>query len=317
MERLEPEWHELTPEDIAHNLGIPLTVLPPALDLGPYVQGLRWRRPTAMERDADLLTVLKETERDDLIAVGTNDSSRWERGWGEVLARAREQGVSLEIFRPQYFKYDVVRYQGDYAHVSDKAFEYQLYQAYKALIIARYLPKDSANVIEYGCGTGSNLLQFSAQYPDTHFMGCDWARPSQELIGLMAQATGRHLSGARFNMLTLEGREATPLGSESAVLTLHSLEQLGANWGPLLDYWLAARPKIAIHIEPILELYDPDSLFDHVTIRYHQKRNYLSGFLPELQRRAAAGEIELLEVRRLGLGCLFHEGYSLIVWRPC
>ena len=312
----ERHWQQLTSENVAQNLGIPLSALPAYVDLKQYLDELQWRRPNQSERDGDFLTTLKELERDDLITVGDNDASRWERGWGEVLESIQQQGFSPDLLRPQYFKYDVVRYLGDYAHVSDRTFEYRLYQAYKALIFARYLPPDCETVIEFGCGTGSNLLQLSEQFPKTQFVGCDWAKPSQVLIALMAEATGRPLAGARFNMLTLEGRESIPLGSSSAVLTLHAMEQLGSNWKLLLDYWLATRPRICIHIEPIVELYAEDNLFDHVAIRYHKKRNYLTGYLPELRRLAASKVIELIEVRRLGLGSMFQEGYSLIVWRP-
>ena len=312
----EPNWHNLTSEDVAQNLSIPLSALPATVDLKQYIDELQWRRPNQSERDGDFLTARKELERDDLVTVGENDASRWERGWGEVLASVRQHGFSPELLRPQYFKYDVVRYLGDYAHVSDRAFEYRLYQAYKALIFARHLPPDCETVVEFGCGTGSNLLQLSEQFSNARFVGCDWAQPSQTLIAVMAEATGRPLVGARFNMLTLEGRETIPLGPSSAVLTLHAMEQLGSNWKPLLDYWLAARPRICIHIEPIVELYAEDNLFDHVAIRYHKKRNYLTGYLPELHRLAASKVIELIEVRRLGLGSMFHEGYSLIVWRP-
>jgi len=312
----EHHWHQLTSENVAQNLNIPLAALTSSVDLQPYIDGLQWRRPNPSERDSDLLTALKELERDDLITVGNNDASRWERGWGEVLESIQQQGFSPDLLRPQYFKYDVVRYLGDYAHVSDPAFEYRLYQAYKALIFARHLPPDCDTVIEFGCGTGSNLLQLSEQFPKTKLVGCDWAKPSQELLALMAQATGRSLAGARFNMLTLEGRESIPLEASSAVVTLHAMEQLGSHWQPLLEYWLAARPKICIHIEPIVELYAEDTLFDHAATRYHQKRNYLTGYLPELRRLAAMQVIELIEVRRLGLGSMFQEGYSLIVWRP-
>lgn len=312
----ENHWHQVTSEHVAQNLSIPLSALPASIDLKQYIGGLRWRRPNQSERDGGILTALKEIEREDLITVGDNDASRWERGWGEVLESIQQQGFSPDLLRPQYFKYDVVRYLGDYAHISDRGFEYRLYQAYKALIFARHLPPDCATVIEFGCGTGSNLLQLSEQLPQTQFVGCDWAQPSQALMALMAQATGRPLVGARFNMLTLDGREAIPLGVSGAVVTLHAMEQLGAHWKPLLDYWLAARPRICIHIEPIVELYAEDNLFDHMAIRYHKKRNYLTGFLPELRRLAVSEEIELIEVRRLGLGSMFQEGYSLIVWRP-
>ena len=57
-------------------------------------------------------------------------------------------------------------------------------------------------------------------------------------------------------------------------------------------------------------------MFDDVARRYHQRRNYLRGFLPRLRKLEAQGRAELLDVHRTGFGSFHHEGYSLVVWRP-
>jgi hypothetical protein len=100
------------------------------------------------------------------------------------------------------------------------------------------------------------------------------------------------------------------------VITLHAMEQLGGGFAPMLDYLLSVRPGICLHLEPIAELYDPALLFDWLALRYHEKRNYLSGFLTALRAREAEGALTIHEVRRLRFGSVFHEGYSLVVWTP-
>ena len=43
---------------------------------------------------------------------------------------------------------------------------------------------------------------------------------------------------------------------------------------------------------------------------------YLFGFLPRLKNLAALRKIEIMEIRRLYFGSLYHEGYSYVAWRP-
>lgn len=69
-------------------------------------------------------------------------------------------------------------------------------------------------------------------------------------------------------------------------------------------------------MEPLLDLYDETNLVDALAIRYHRKREYLFGFLPHLKNLAALGKIEIMEIRRLYFGSLYHEGYSYVAWRP-
>ncbi len=101
-----------------------------------------------------------------------------------------------------------------------------------------------------------------------------------------------------------------------AVLSVHALEQLSGNWGPLLDKLLEVKPKLCLHLEPILELYDESILFDFLAAKYHRRRNYLHGWLSRLRELEAAGRVQITEERRLGFGDRYHEAYSVLAWRP-
>ena len=96
---------------------------------------------------------------------------------------------------------------------------------------------------------------------------------------------------------------------------MHAMEQLGSAFKPFLDYILGKGPRLIFHVEPVFELYNPDKLFDELAVKYHEKRNYLKGYLPALKKLEREGKIEILEIRRLFFGSLFHEGYSLIAWK--
>ena len=73
---------------------------------------------------------------------------------------------------------------------------------------------------------------------------------------------------------------------------------------------------MCVHLEPLVELYDEDSLFDYPAIRYHRKRGYLDGYLTALRKLEREGRAEILDTRRLQFGSFFQEGYSLVMWKP-
>ena len=95
-----------------------------------------------------------------------------------------------------------------------------------------------------------------------------------------------------------------------------ALEQVGERFRPFLDFILEKRPKRVVHVEPMLELYDPALPHDALAIRYHQQRKYLTGLLPHLRSLEQAGSIRLLKVQRLKFGSRFHECFSLVAWEP-
>jgi hypothetical protein len=131
----------------------------------------------------------------------------------------------------------------------------------------------------------------------------------------MARETGKAIEGRRFNMLSATGDHGAIDGA-AAVLTVHALEQLGTKWQPFLDLLLARRPGICVHIEPLLELYNPSQRLDDLARRYHLKRHYLQRFVPEIEKLAAAGKAEILTLRRTAFAGLYQEAYSVLVWRP-
>lgn len=312
MSEATPPSTEITAADIARLAGADAAGVA-AVMAQRALPPLRYRRLSQPERDAAILRAVTQLSRTDLVAAGANDAARWERGWGEILTRVRERGVAIENLLPQYFQHEVLRYDSDYIKIDRPDFEYQLYDIFRRVIFPRHL-SGFRRIVDIGCGTGTSLLTLADLFPEAELVGCDWARPSQELVALIAAHLRRPIRGVRFNMLTLEGRDDLVIDRQTAVITLHAMEQLAGTYRPMLDYLLAARPGICLHLEPIAELYDPEVLFDWLALRYHEKRNYLSGFLTALREEEVAGRAVIHEVRRLHFGSAFHEGYSLVVW---
>jgi hypothetical protein len=260
---------------------------------------------------SDIENVLRDTP---LRVVGTNDSGVWERGWAALAAQLELQQISLRTLRPQYFHADApCRLFGKLVEQVTPDFEYWVGLCVRFAAFASFL-QNRRHVIEFGCGTGINILLLTKLCPGAKLVGCDWATPSQTILAQMARESGEQIEGRRFNMLTAAGDCGT-ISEDSAVLTVHALEQLGTGWQPFLAFLIAQRAGVYVHVEPLLELYDLSKPLDDLGSRYHRKRNYLQGFLPAIQKLAAERQAEILALRPVLFSGLYHDGYSILAWR--
>jgi len=249
-----------------------------------------------------------------LAASGPERRPAWEAGWGDIRSRFVASGGSLAELEPHYFRRpsEVMRLFGRWVRPADPRFEARFVAVMQAWVARRWLGSASA-VFEFGCGPGHNLVALARLLPGVPLVGLDWAQPSQEILARVAAETGLPIEGRRFDMFAPDPTLTLPPGA--AVLTVGAMEQLGTRFDAFLDFLLERRPRIAVHLEPIHELYDRPLPFDDLAARYAERRGYLRGFLPALERLDAEGRVELLEARR-HLGSKFHDGWGSLVWRP-
>lgn len=265
------------------------------------------------DRERELLRALRAADDPSLPRSGPHRAADWERGWRENLDAFEAAAGAVATLRPKYNRHHVLRLQGDYVRTADPGAEYAVYTALRHHVFTRWF-RGLDGVAEFGCGTGTSLLLLAELFPQLTLWGLDWATSSQGILARLAERTGRPLHARRFDFFAPDASFFLPPGT--GVLTSAALEQVGPRHEAFVDWLLSRRPAICVHIEPIVELYGDDTLFDEVARRYHRRRGYLEGFLPRLQQLAAERRIELLEVRRTGFGSFHHEGYSLVVWRP-
>ncbi len=265
-------------------------------------------------RLADELDAFIETT--DFRSVGGEASDIWERGWGEVAERVGQGPVTVDALRPQYFRDERhFRLNGRYVEAVEPRVEYRLSIAVRRILLNHYLA-DVPSVVELGCGTGLNILLLAGSFAQMRLVGCDWAGASQRILSAMERQFPGRIEGKRLNMLTMEGADDLSIGGDDTVLTVHAMEQLSGNWQACLDFIMAARPRMCLHIEPLLELYDAGDPADARMIRYHRKRGYLHGYLPAVQRLAEQGQAKILELRRTAFSGVHHEAYSVLAWQP-
>lgn len=179
--------------------------------------------------------------------------------------------------------------------------EYEQFCALRDGLYEKYLP-GIAEVSEFGAGLGHNLVPLLRT--GRRLRAFDW---SEEAV------TRCHAQG--FEAHTFDMLHPGNFEISGCALTVHAMEQLGADFIPFVAFLHANKPLLCIHIEPIEELYD-DSEHDQLCLAYHKKRGYLSGFLTCLRGMAEGGHAEILEVRKSEIHGVNHDAYSVVVWRP-
>lgn len=274
---------------------------------------LRYREISDAERDAAIIASVNALTAN-LVVTGRHRSPDWERGWQENL-NAFNESKDIAAITPRYFsKLPLLRWNQRWILPSAKTMEYDMLGSLLDWVFDQYLAGHDS-ICEFGCGTGHNLLRVRERYPDAALWGLDWATSSQELISQVAAArSDSRLRAARFDYFNPD--HSFTLGSNAAVFTVASLEQIGAEFQPFVNYLLEKRPRLVVHVEPIEELLDPENLLDALSIRYFHKRKYLSGYLDHLRQLEANGSIRILKAARSYVGSFFIDGYSVLVWTP-
>lgn len=260
---------------------------------------MKSRPLTKQEEDKAIIQILDTLLDDSIPYSGAHRRKQWEKGWKENLKSGNQV--------PKYFdKYPVQRLDGKLVLGISRDYERQMLYKIVDRLAEKYLSKYE-NVYEFGCGTGHNLWRIKKANPHALLHGFDWTESSNRIV----RSLGFHAE--KFDFFN---PPRIKLNKNSGVYTVAALEQVGTDYRKFVRFLLNNKPSTVVHIEPIPELLDPSNLLDYLSIKYMEKRKYLSGYLKYLQSLEKQGKIRIIEARRSGIGSMFIDGYSIIVWRP-
>lgn len=273
-----------------------------------------YRKLDQKQRDDVILCVLKKISSDTQVVGAEERTSVWEQGWAENLSAFNAQDNNLEALIPKFIRENQpIRYDGDYIMPSNPCFEFDYMTVFRLWLFQKYFAGFSS-IYEFGCGSGLNLVLLASLFPEKNLYGLDFVQPPVDLINTIGKTHNWHMTGHRFDMINPD--TSFTLTEKSAVFTFGALEQLASKTENFIQYLLHQKPGICIHVEPTVELYDENSLFDYLAIQFHRKRGYTEHLLPRLQELEAEGTVKILSVKRLNFGSLFLEGYTYIIWQP-
>lgn len=305
--------HTLLEKDIAQFFGVAASDLSQEVRAMIKKSDFRYRRLETHERDDIILTILKRIESPTLGISGVDQKERWIQGWNENLDMFVKSGYEENSLIPKFIRPNQpVRLDGDYAVASNEHFERDFFYVLRRWLYETYLA--GANpIFEFGCGTGFNLVELAKMYPDKELHGSDWVDAPKKIIDLIAEKRGYHIKGYVFDMFAPD--QSFPLTEGAAVLVVGALEQIGSTFEPFLQFVLSRKPSIVVHVDPFVELYNEDNLYDYLALAHDRKRNYLCGYVTRLRELEKEGKIEILTLQRIPCGGLYHDGYSTAVWR--
>jgi hypothetical protein len=300
--------------DFAERFQISVERLPDPCRTIIETEDFSYRVPVDADRDAIILDVLKRLASDSQRIGAEERRAVWERGWREALNDYVDSSYSPSSLVPKFIRPNQpVRLDQRYVIPTDARFELNFVRVLREWMFREFFA-EADEIHEFGCGTGFNLVALAEIYPQKRLFGSDFVPASVELVNEIATKMALRLSARLFDMITPP--RDYPLGGDSAIFTFGSLEQLASRFEAFLAFLLERKPRLCVHVEPTVEVYDADNLVDYLAIRFHRQRGYTEGFLPRLQALHAAGQIELLRTTRLHFGSLMMEGYNLMVWRP-
>ena len=266
------------------------------------------------QRDDVIMSVLKKIASDTQEIGADGRTSVWEQGWAENLRAFNDTKHSLEAIVPKFIRANQpIRYNGDYILPTNPRFEFDYMTVFRIWLFQKYFINYS-NIYEFGCGSGLNLVLLASIFPQKVLFGLDFVQPAVDLINQIGNTHNWRMTGRRFDMINPDNN--FDLTGNSAVFTFGALEQLASNTEKFIQYILRQKPGICIHVEPTIELYDENTLFDYLAIQFHRKRGYTERLLPRIQQLEKDGKAKVLAIKRLNFGSLFMEGYTYIVWQP-
>lgn len=273
----------------------------------------KYRDLSGREINDVVLKILKKIDSSNLVA-GVSYKEKWISGWGENLDNFIKSNYDIRELVPKYIRPNhPVRLLGDYVMPRDPEFELHFYEIYRLWLFRKYL-SEVHSVYEFGCGTAFNLVELAKLYPEKTLHGLEWVDPPREIIKLLHERCGYNITGHFFDMFN--PNEDIQVEDNSAFLAIGSLEQLGADFEPFLQFVLRKKPAIFVHVDSITELYDENNLSDYLALKHDLKRNFLRKYLTRLRELEKEGRVEIMKVQKVPCGGLYHDGYSHIIWRP-
>ena len=193
-------------------------------------------------------------------------------------------------------------------------FDLKIHKLITDYIYEKYLLKEK-NIVEFGCGTGLNLISLSKLNKEANLFGLDWSKSSQKIFKLLGKKFPK-LHGYSFDYFNPKFDKKIKLGKKDwSCLTVTSLEQVGNNFKKFIKFLKQNNPNLIINIEPINELMSEEKILDYLSIKFSKNRNYLDNYYNHLKNLEKKKVIKIIEVKKSYFGSLFINGYSIIVWK--
>lgn len=311
---MEKLTHNITIYDLAYSFGTDIEDI--NKNCSDIINGidLRYSIIKGFEYEQLILQILKKIDEDNQIVGDPSRKKVWNDGWKENLDEFINSNYNLEKLVPKFIKpWQEIRYNMVYIRSKNPNIELDYYRIFRQWLFKKYFTEYD-NIYEFGCGTGFNLVSLAQLFPNKKLYGSDFVTSSIDILNKISENYKFNIDGFHFDMINPDFN--VKLEKNSAIFTIGSIEQLAGKFEQFIKYLLEQKISLAIHVEPIIELYHDDNLADYLAKKFQSKRGYTNSFLPYLKKLESNNVINLLKVKRLYFGSLYMEGYNLVIWKP-
>lgn len=238
---------------------------------------------------------------------------KWDSGWKENYLKFLKSRKENSLIPKYFYKSNIIRINGEFYKSISKNFDNRILNLINTHVFETYFKNNRKPIVEFGCGTGSNLLLLRKINKESILIGLDWSRYSQKILN---NFKNDNIFGYNFNYFkpSFDKRIKTK-PNEWSCYTVASLEQVGKKYINFINFLKMKKPSIILNIEPINELLNSKNINDNLSIRYAKKRNYLDGYYNYLLKLEKKKIIKILKVCKSYFGSKYINGYSLIVWK--
>lgn len=302
---------KITLEDIAKSFGTEINKLPAECLEIYHKKNWEYELITGNERDNLICELMAFLETDKQRVGAEYRFQEWDIGWAENLNKFR-QSRNIEDLTPKFLRPNqIVRWQQQFIRPMNPTFEKDFVSMFLTWCFKMFFAEPTT-IYEFGCGSGFNSILLNNIFPSVPLVATDFSPAAVQLIQELSKDFPQ-LSGSLFDMKIPDF--SLKLAPDSLVFTSGAIEQLAGQFHAFLLYLFLNRPRICLHIEPTVELYDPSNIVDMTAISFHKKRGYTTGLLPTLRQLAQQGIIEIIACKRTGFGSLRMEGWNYYAWR--
>lgn len=239
--------------------------------------------------------------------AGEHRKQDWEKGWaGDGVYYSNDEYNNT----PYYFKKNnYVRLNGKVYEDIDGFAELDFLRVLQSIIFNKAINSTKAkSIIEYGCGTGSNIEFLKKILPNYKYFGSDWAES-----GCKKLLENKILEKNNIFCVDYFKKESFAAPAEKYIaFTNASLEQVGNRYQDFINYLNDDKNcEIVIHIEPIRDLLNIESPLNRQSYEYEERRGYLDGFYDFIKNL----NCKLLLAKDYGIGSKYLSGYQVLIWR--
>jgi hypothetical protein len=236
----------------------------------------------------------------------------WEKGWQQNLDLFKSSGELIDLIPKFVRKKEMIRLKGRWISPVNPDFETNFVMVLRDAVFRENF-SNSSSIWEFGSGTGLNLVHLSKVLPDKRLFGCDWAKPSVQILAELNKKLNLNIQGFQLDLFHPDNQFSENILENSGLFTIGTMEQLGQNYQPILDFILASNFRRIVHIETNYELYDENNFLDFLSMKYIVKRNWLRGYFSVLRDLEKVGRVRIIQERKT-FGSFFHDGYTITVW---